>query len=80
MKMRFEKISVNFTLSKGVTKIHKCQQLPISRETLIALKNNEKESQQAVEQIIRSITFLCGFDNYEIQSIEGKISGGDIFE
>lgn len=78
MKAKFESIKINFAMFRGSELRNKTQQIYISKEKVSALNNSNSEEKTAVNEIIKQVTFLCGYDDFKIRSIEGTISGGEI--
>lgn len=77
MKKRFKYITVNFTMGDGAEAVKKSQSIPICMERLAALCNSSSEEEAAINEIIKNIAFLCGYDSYKFRNVEGTILGGE---
>lgn len=77
MKAKFESIKINFVMFRGAETRNKCQSLPISKDHLAGLSDENSEESKAITEITKLVTFLCGYDDFKIRNIEGTILGGE---
>ena len=77
MKEKFKSVTVYFTMHRGAENRNKIQRFPICEDCLSTLNNDNSKTIKAINEAIRHITYLCGYENFEISSIEGVIFGGD---
>lgn len=82
MKTRFEYVTINFKMFKGTESTKKSQGFPICKERVFALKDIKSAEFAAANDIVKNITFLCGYERYIILSFDERINilGGENFE